>query len=279
MILFMKKLTLVVSLLVCSFVSRAQQPEIGILGGGMYYLGDLNQLKNFKNTHLTGSLFLRQNFNQRLNLRYMFSYGNVSGADSTSDNPYNVNRNLSFKSRIIETSAILEINFLPFEPGNKKKFYATPYLMMGLGLFKMNPMAESNGDFYELQALGTEGQGSELNDKNKYRLTQLCVPLGIGFKGNLTEHLIIGFEYCIRKTFTDYLDDVSGNYVDPVLLAKYNGPLAVAFADRSINPENLNNKGMNRGNSNFKDWYATAGIYLAVKLGREPKCYDWKRKK
>lgn len=268
-----------VCLLFSSSFVFCQKKELGFVGGGMYYLGDLNQLKNFKNTHLTGSLFLRVNHNQRLNMRYMFTYGNVSGYDSGSDNPYNVNRNLSFQSRIIETSGILEINFLPFDPGNKVKYYASPYLLMGMGLFKMNPMAEINGNLFELQPLGTEGQGSELNDKNKYRLTQLTIPLGIGFKGNLTEHLILGFEYVIRKTFTDYLDDVSGNYVDPVLLAKYNGPLSASFADRSINPENINNAGLNRGNSNFKDWYATAGIYLAIKLGRDPKCYDWKRKK
>jgi len=277
---YLKKLIVLVGVVLCFLGAKAQQPELGFFGGGMYYLGDLNQLKNFKDTHFTGSLFLRQNFNQRLNMRYMVSYGNVSGADSSSNVSFNQNRNLSFKSRIIETSAILEINFLPFEPGNKKKFYATPYLMMGLSIFKMNPMAQAgNGNWFELQPLGTEGQGSKLNNKNKYRLTQLSIPLGIGFKGNLTQHLILGFEYTIRKTFTDYLDDVSGNYVDPVLLSKYNGPLAASFADRSLNAESTTNTGMNRGNSNFKDWYATAGIYLAIKLGREPKCYDWKRKK
>ncbi len=275
----LKKLALAVSLTFSVLGAQAQQPELGFFAGGMYYLGDLNPLKNFKQTHFTGSLFLRQNMNQRLNMRYMISYGNVSGDDASSNVAYNVNRNLSFKSRIIEASADLEINFLPFEPGNKKKFYATPYLVMGLGLFKMNPMAEANGNWFELQPLGTEGQGSKLNNKNKYRLTQFTIPLGIGFKGNLTEHLILGFEYIIRKTFTDYLDDVSGNYVDPTLLAKYNGPLSASFADRSINPENVNNKGLNRGNSNFKDWYATAGIYLAIKLGHKPDCYDWKRKK
>lgn len=263
----------------CILSVKAQKPELGFFAGGMYYLGDLNPLKNFQSTYLTGSLFLRQSYTQRLNMRYMVTYGTVSGNDARSDNSFNQNRNLSFYSRIIETSGILEINFLPFEPGNKKKYYATPYLMMGLGLFKMNPMAKSNGDSFELQPLGTEGQGSELNDKNKYKLTQITIPLGIGFKGNLTEHLILGFEYIIRKTFTDYLDDVSGNYVDPVQLSKLNGPLSASFADRSLNAENLNNAGFNRGNSNFKDWYATAGIYLAIKLGREPKCYDWKRKK
>lgn len=258
---------------------RAQQNEFGLMGGGMYYLGDLNQLKNFKNTHFTGSAFFRQNLSKRLNLRYMYTYGNVSGADSSSDVAYNRNRNLSFKSVIHDVSAILEINFLPFEPGNKQKHYATPYLMMGFSLFKMNPQAQMNNRWFELQPLGTEGQSSPLNSKNKYRLTQLAIPVGIGFKGNLTKRLVLGFEYCIRKTFTDYLDDVSGNYVDPVELTKYNGQIAAAFADRSLQAENYNNKGLNRGNSNFKDWFATAGIYLALKIGKEPICYDWKRKR
>lgn len=254
---------------------HAQLPELGLMGGGMYYLGDLNPLGNFKNTHPTGSIFLRQNFNPRLNARYQFTYGTVSGADSLSKVVYNRNRNLSFESKVIEVSAILEINFLPFTPGEKRKNYATPYLMFGLGLFKMNPEAYINDDWFELQPLGTEGQGSPLNKKDKYRLTQLCIPVGIGFKGNLTDRLVLGFEYSIRKTFTDYLDDVSGNYADPILLARYNGPLAAALADRSLYPENINNSGFNRGNSNFKDWYATAGIYLTILLKKEPPCYKW----
>ncbi|HLP14586.1 MAG TPA: DUF6089 family protein [Flavobacteriales bacterium] len=274
---FSRKITLAFLLALFVNLSKAQhgpeRPELGFFGGGMYYLGDLNQLQNFRNTYLTGSLFLRQNFNKRLNMRYMVSYGNVSGNDAHTENAWERNRNLSFYSRIIETSAILEINFLPFEPGNKKKYYATPYLMYGLGLFKMNPMARSaNDEWYELQPLGTEGQGSELNDRDKYKLTQFCIPLGIGFKGNLTEHLILGFEYTIRKTFTDYLDDVSGNYVDPDLLSKYNGPLAASFADRSLDNSSTYFTGSNRGNSNFKDWYATAGMYLAIKLGNKKEC-------
>lgn len=244
----------------------------------MYYLGDLNPLQNFKQTHFTGSLFLRQNFSERLNARYMVTYGKVSGADSLSNVAWNRNRNLSFESNIIEVSGILEINFRPFIPGDKKKKYATPYLMFGLGLFKMNPRAYYGNDWFELQPLGTEGQGSPLNRKDKYRLTQLCIPVGIGFKGNLTQRLVLGFEYCIRKTFTDYLDDVSGDYVDPVQLARYNGPLSASLADRSLEIENLDNTGMNRGNSNFKDWYASANIYIAILLKGPDKCYNWGKK-
>lgn len=262
-----------------SFSGNAQNPEIGLMGGGMYYLGDLNPLSNFKCTHLTGTLFFRMNPGNRLNYRFQVSYGNVSGADSLSSNDFTKNRNLSFKSPITEVSTILEINFVPFVPGDKKKFYATPYLMFGLGIFKMNPQAELNGNWFDLQSLGTEGQGSKLSNEKKYRLTQPVIPVGIGFKGNLSKRFIIGFEYLIRKTFTDYLDDVSGDYVDPVQLARLNGPIAAAFADRSLQAENTNNTGLNRGNSAFKDWYATANIYLAIRLGKDGDCYNWKRNK
>ena len=270
---------IVVFCFLTAVVTAQNQPEIGFHGGAMYYLGDLNQLTNFKCTKPTASLFVRFNPNNRINYRFMITHGTVTGGDSLSKNEYIRNRNLSFKSPITEASGIVEINYLPFVPGDKKKFYATPYLMFGLGVFKMNPQAQINGNWFELQALGTEGQGSKLSDKKKNRLTQLSIPVGIGFKGNLNKRFILGFEYCIRKTFTDYMDDVSGDYVDPELLKKYNGPVAAAFADRTLQSENINNTGLNRGNSVYKDWFATIGIYLAIKLGKEGDCYNWKRKK
>src|SRR5687768_13346430 len=61
----LKRISLTGFLMLCLFTSKAQLPELGIMGGGMYYLGDLNPLGNFKETHFTGSLFLRQNFSRR----------------------------------------------------------------------------------------------------------------------------------------------------------------------------------------------------------------------
>ena len=71
----------------------------------------------------------------------------------------------------------------------------------------------------------------------------------------------------MRKTFTDYLDDVSKRYYDPVLLAAAHGETAAIMSDKSIGTDpNYTNRGRQRGNATTKDWYAFAGIILTLKL-------------
>lgn len=123
---------------------------------------------------------------------------------------------------------------------------------------RMNPTTNYNGNNLELQPLGTEGQGTALNRKNNYSLNQITVPLGVGVKINLKDRLAISLEYGIRKTFTDYIDDVSGNYVDPDQLRAQNGPLAAELSDRRID----SSEEYNRGNANNKDWYSFYGFMI-----------------
>jgi hypothetical protein len=51
--------------------------------------------------------------------------------------------------------------------------------------------------------------------RGEYSLTQLEIPMGGGFKFYLNESFYVGFEILHRKTFTDYIDDVSTKYIDP----------------------------------------------------------------
>lgn len=255
-----------------SFGYRAQNvPEIGLMLGGSYYLGDLNPYKHFNNTNFAGTFFYRDKIanNDQLTFRFHISYGSVEAYDSESLDPALVNRNLSFKSRILEIGPVLEINFIPYEIGSDKRPF-TPYMFIGLNYFKMNPMGQYDGDWIELQSLGTEGQGTEFSDKKLYNLNQLSIPLGLGMKFNMTERWAIGFEYGIRKTFTDYLDDVSGNYVNPALLAETNGTLSAQMSDQSLNNEgklaNVNGQSISRGNPNTKDWYVFAGVTLSFRV-------------
>jgi hypothetical protein len=133
----------------------------------------------------------------------------------------------------------------------------------------MNPKTEINGDMVELQPLGTEGQGSDLSSKNNYSLTQLCIPLGVGVKFALGKKAALSLEYGIRKTFTDYLDDVgSGSYVDPSLLSVANGPLAADLSNRSLDGDRFGK----RGNASTKDWYTFFGGSLTFRLGKPNKC-------
>ena len=154
------------------------------------------------------------------------------------------------------------------------KYPISPYFFYEIAYFQMNPIAELNGNDVELQQLGTEGQGTSLSDKRPYRLNQISIPLGVGIKFNLRKRLAISIEYGIRKTFTDYLDDVSGDYVDPVALSAFNGPLAGELSDPGLNNNGLSNIGFNRGNSSTKDWYSFYGIMITFKPFKRDICKD-----
>lgn len=277
----MKKIIFIflVALTVTTGNAQKLSHELGGWIGGSYYLGDLNPYKQYNCTHLAGGLLYRHNINKRIALRLHVSYGMVSGADSLSTVAADVNRNLSFRSRIIEAGPLIEINFFEYEAGRKigrhyYKNFISPYFFLGLNYFKMNPQAVFADDFIDLQSLGTEGQGSSLNDKKKYSLNQISIPLGFGCKMSLTPRLNISLEYGIRKTFTDYLDDVSGKYVDPVALAQLNGPLAAYYADQSLSQEGFNasNEGAMRGNPKHKDWYSFSGLVITFCMGRTDAC-------
>ena len=242
--------------------------ELGFLAGGSYYIGDINQFDHFRNTKLAGQIFYRFNLHSRTSFRANFTYAQVAAWDSDNSNTVLRNRNLSFNSEIFELAAGVEFNYFPFALGHDR-YKGTAYLLAQIGLFKMNPKTNYNDEEIELQPLGTEGQGSELSSKSNYSLTQLCIPIGIGAKMSLGKRVSLTMEYTIRKTFTDYLDDVgSATYVDPAELAALNGPLAAELSNRSLDQ----NRFGKRATSASSDWYSFFGIGLSLVLGKEPKC-------
>ena len=156
-----------------NFLSRS---EIGIMGGGTYYIGDLNPIQHFKNTQPSLGILFRHSIHSRFSLRANVLYGSVKADDKESNVDLFINRNLSFNSTIFELSGGVEFNYLPFEVGHKK-YKGTAYLTAGIGVFKMNPIGEFDGDMLALQPLGTEGQSSSLSSISPYSLTQLAIPL------------------------------------------------------------------------------------------------------
>ena len=70
--------------------------EFGVMGGGSYYIGDLNPLGHFIYSKPACGLIMRYNLSTRHSMRITTSYGNVCGADSKSNDSYQLNRNLSF---------------------------------------------------------------------------------------------------------------------------------------------------------------------------------------
>jgi hypothetical protein len=250
-------------LAVSPFVTSAQFLEGGFFLGASNYAGDLVEAPigyEMEETKLAGGLMLRYNINDWVAVRGSFTYGQIAGADANAASIDRQGRNLSFRSNILEFAVIPEFNILGFNPYD---LYYSPYVFVGLGIFNFNPQAEYQGQWYDLQPLGTEGQGL-IGGPSQYNLTQLAIPMGVGFKYALSEYWTIAIETSTRFTFTDYLDDVSTNYADRNDLLQFRGELAANLANRTgefLGTEPVNTPGAARGSVN-RDWYGWTGITM-----------------
>lgn len=271
----MRKLVCSIILLLFAVTTYAQQSQVGLMGGVTYYVGDLNPNKQFYLFKPAGGIFYRYNFNPRMAIRGNVIYGGVEGDDSKSNDTFALNRNLYFKSVVLEFSAYFEFNFFNYVLGDPK-YPFTPYLFAGASIFRFNPKAELNGDEFALQPLGTEGQGTTVYpERKKYSLTNPSLLFGVGLKWNVFRSFGMGLEWGMRRTFTDYLDDVSKTYADPLVVAAENGPDAALLSDRSADPGT--NTGRQRGNSKTTDWFSFAGLSLTFKIkGKEGTCPAYK---
>ena len=237
--------------------------EIGIMGSNSYYLGDINT-KHFNYMMPSGGIVIRHNIDRRVVLKGEVLYGWIRGDDSRNENDtVNLNRNLHFRSPIYELSGQIEFNFLPYETGNSL-YPFTPFIFTGISIFRFNPQAETiNGEWVALQPLGTEGQGTTaFQERKNYALTQFSIPMGGGFKISVNKTFNIILEYGIRKTFTDYLDDLSTTYTGGNLIDM--SSLANEMSDKSL--DGTKAIGEQRGNSKNNDWYTFTGITLSFKL-------------
>jgi hypothetical protein len=265
--------TLVFSL--STFLSFSQRhtslskSELGIMGGGSFYIGDLNPYQPFRNSKWAFGGIFRYNIHSRTVFRINATYGQVEAYDKGSKSQLLQNRNLNFNSKIYEVATGIEFNYFPFEIGHQK-YKGSAYILAEIGLFRMNPTTQYNGETVELQPLGTEGQGSVLSKRSNYNLTQVCIPLGLGAKLTLWGWGTINVEMGIRKTFTDYLDDVHNDgFIDAEQLAITNGPKAAALSNRNLDGARYGK----RGTSSNNDWYVFSGVMLTFKLGPKTNCF------
>lgn len=261
--------------------TQAQNLEGGILIGGSNYNGDLSgRLVDVAQTHLAAGALVRYNLDQRWTLKGYFGYGKISGSDDQSThNTYNYNRNLDFYTDIFEMSGHIEYNLLKVDNRYYSKRPFVPYVFIGLGVYNFNPKTTINNTVFELQPLGTEGQGTTTyNELEKYALTQFCVPFGAGIKKKISRRWTLGVEIGCRYTFTNYLDDVGGKYASVGVIRNSNGEVAAVLSDRSgeRNADGLPiyNEGDKRSNKQFdvNDMYFFGGLTVTFKLKGKTLC-------
>ena len=242
--------------------------EFGVTAGGTQYFGDLNDNYGFKYVRPAVGGFFRYHITPYISARASVLYTHVGYDDKFNSNLFQRQRNLSFRSDILEGSVQAEFNFFRYATGELGNRF-TPYLTGGVGVFYYNPYTELNGRRYDLRPLGTEGQNVGYTDR-RYNSVSVCFPIGMGVKYWLRPGVNLGFEIADRLTLTDYLDDVSKTYVgiDNFPTDPLNPNPSFILQDRSIENggEALGRPGKQRGNDQTKDQYLTFVFHLSFQL-------------
>ena len=257
----------------CLAIHANAQVEVGLNLGVSTYEGDLAPKSRID--FLTASqgsygAYVRANVGRLLSMRGFVQSSRIQGSDAM--RPGQEARNLSFRTNIFELGLLAEIYPLGVDAP------ITPYISAGASVYNFNPEANYNGSWVELQPLGTEGQGLP-GYAPKYELTRFAVPLGVGVRYPLGDAFVLGVEGSARLTFFDYLDDVSGNYVNYYTLlegrgiegSRGNGSLAAALADRTgefngTEPRDLQRE-TRRGDPTNNDWFYTGTITIGYRIG------------
>ncbi len=241
---------------------RKQYTSIGININAMNYFGDIVPKPDFLSTDIRAtrpnvSIFVQKRYFPNFTGRLMLSYGRIMGADSITADPkdghdfFRYIRNLHFRNDIIDFTAMGKYDLVD-ESRLNKVFYDRPrgfipYVMGGIGVFYHNPQAKApeqfgNGDeWVDLREIGTEGQGRTYTDPvtgeeiglgDPYSNIQVCLPVGFGVRKRISQRIDISFEVNWRFMLTDYLDDLSKDYLNKGVFG--DDALAEALHDRSM---------------------------------------------
>ena len=278
-----------------SFAQMSAGPylEAGITVGPSNFLGDLGgnygkgspflKDNNIQMTKFMAGAYIAGYPSEWLGVRFALNIGSIEGDDAIIKGKGGLEearrlRNLNFKSGIKEAFLGIEIYPTTFFEGDPTDVFHKfrPYGMIGVGAFTFNPKGKDplTGEWVKLHELHTEGQGfAEFPDRKNYSLVQMNIPMGFGVKYFISETVNLSFEIVHRKTFTDYIDDVSTTYIDPSLFYAYMPAAQAAIADRIYNKSALRylssgySPGDKRGTAENNDAYYSAGFKLGIRLG------------
>jgi hypothetical protein len=246
---------------------KASPLALRLHAGFANYQGDLQE-KRFttQQAGIAVGVSLIYPVSPKFSLRGGLGFLQVRAADRFNQSPFLQARNLSFSSSILEGNIGVEYQIL-----NKEEYRLHPYLFIGLGVHRFNPYTrDSLGVRYDLRPLRTEGQGLYPGSPNPYGDVAFMFPFGAGLNWEAAPGIKMGVEIGLRRSFTDYLDDVSTRYADPILLENWGGTPAVDLSYRGDELRGGNQDyptvGSQRGSSRFKDWYYYGALTLEFSL-------------
>jgi hypothetical protein len=164
----------------------AQRSELGFGIGTFNYTGDLVRNYDFTYSRPAATVIYRSNINRIVSFRASVTGGKIEASEKPID-VFAAQRNASFDIFLLEGSMGIEYHFLNWKDG-KVPMRFTPYLFGGLALFGIS---------------GNDTKPAE------YSNVQMSVPFGGGFKYIVNPRWYVALEFGVRKTFFDYLDNVS----------------------------------------------------------------------
>lgn len=216
--------------------------------GSDYSLADID----WASTSIGGMIGYRFRFHPRWATSTTLNIGMVRGDDALTNEIVRQSRNLHFRSMFFELQQRIELILIANEKvGNRyglrghrsrmKNRNEQLYIFSGVGVNYFNPKAQYNGSWVALRPLRTEGQGSgqtftvmdgdgskDYTPGDQYSYVTATVPVGIGFRMGIGRMWRMGIEATYIKTFTDYMDDVSGYYADPNVISSVSSDAAAA---------------------------------------------------
>jgi len=245
--------------------------------------------------HYMGGLMVRYSIHPALAVRLDVNYGTIFATDEwnlqqakkqtslANDYVQRYARGQDIKDNIWETSLTFE--FTPLRLGSfdskAAKRNGQIYLLAGVGYFHYQPYSHYTNpetgvtQLIKIADLHLEGDGftNMPGAPAKISLWQLEVPLGIGYRRDIGEHLNIGLQWEWRMTMTDYLDGVSDKYIDPkyfdLNLSPSQAAIAKAQYDRTWIPKIIQGGapvGSQRGNPGNNDSYSTISVVVYYKF-------------
>lgn len=210
-----------------SLLGNAQIYEIGIFGGGSNFIGDVGSTTFIAPKKLAVGGIVRWNRSPRHSFRASLIHTTMFGNDHLSSDPKREQRGYNFNAKSWEISVGIEFTFFDFDL-HRRSFNFSPYLFTGVSMLNHPNFYYANNRLF-----------SEKTRSNAYG-----IPIALGFKTTLTEHLIFGMEIAARYTFSDEID---GSVPDS---------------------KELNH--LKFGNFNNTDWYVFSGFSLTYTFGRNP---------
>lgn len=265
-----KRLFLVVVLYALIPAAYSQNIHLNIFSGIANYKGDLQYNSNsgkqisFKQPNFAAGVGLKYEFSAKVYARFEITLAKI-GADDKNQ-PGQQQRNLNFYSPIFD--AMLGAEYFIIDP---YEHLVCPYVFAGIAYFHFNPYTlDATRQKVFLKPLSTEGEGF-VAGRLEYNLSQMAMPFGGGIKLAVSEDVRVGIELSLRKTFTDYLDDVSTSYVDANLLLANKGQQSVDLAYRGdeVGAGAYPVAGTARGTLAAKDWYYFTGVTISFRLGND----------